>query len=183
MDLLEDFEVVPAAARYRRGGPLADAVHGENECIFKRRGVKRAGCVALVVFGKKQPVNPIEIFAVALQLILEEAALEQFLAHPERNRHLEGTQPPWRERDVGFQKALELQERLVVKDDIVDGGEIHACEREAELHGMGGKARVMFLAGEALFLRRGDDLSIAKKSRRTVVIERGNAEDAHPSDC
>src|SRR5271155_423087 len=183
MDLLEDFEVVPAAARYRRGGPLAYAVHGENKRIFERRGVKRAGCGALVVLGKEQPVNPIEIFAVALQLILEEAALEEFLAHPERNRHLEGTQPPWREGDIGFQKALEFQERLVVKNDVVDGGEIHARESETELHGMGGKARVVFLAGEALFLRRGDDLSITKKSRRTVVVERGNAEDAHPCDC
>ena len=40
-----------------------------------------------------------------------------------------------------------------------------------------GKRGVVLLAGEALFLRRGDDRAVDDQRRGRVVVERGDAED------
>ncbi len=50
---------------------------------------------------------------------------------------------------------------------------------EAILKRVPRKAGVVLLAGEALFLRGGDDLAVHDQRRGAVVIERRNAEDAH----
>ena len=42
-----------------------------------------------------------------------------------------------------------------------------------------GKARVVLLAREALFLRGGDDLAVLDQGRGAVVVEGGDAQDAH----
>ena len=44
---------------------------------------------------------------------------------------------------------------------------------------MRGKAGVVLLAREALFLRGGDDLAVRDERGGAVVIERRDAEDAH----
>ena len=61
-----------------------------------------------------------------------------------------------------------------------------ACLAQAKINCIMGKAKVMFLAGKALLLGRGNDLAVPHQAGRTVMIERGNAKDAHTirdSDC
>ena len=42
---------------------------------------------------------------------------------------------------------------------------------------MSGKIWIVFNARESLLLSSGDDLSVAHQTGRTIVVERGNAED------
>ena len=50
---------------------------------------------------------------------------------------------------------------------------------EAILDGPRGKDRVVPFAREAFLLRRGNDIAIANQSGRTIVIVRGNSQNAH----
>ena len=50
---------------------------------------------------------------------------------------------------------------------------------QAIADGMGGKASVVLLAGEALLLRGGHNLPIVDEGRRAVVIKCGDPEQAH----
>src|SRR5262249_18836582 len=60
MQFLEYLQLLTAADCCRRGAPLADAVHREHRCLHERRGVKRAGSVAQMMFGEQQAVPPVE---------------------------------------------------------------------------------------------------------------------------
>ena len=85
--------------------------------------------------------------------------------------------PARRERQVGLEQALELEERLVVERHVVEiFGANRACAGSSARHCR--KARVVLAAREALLLRRADDAPSRTSSRR-VVIERGDAEDLH----
>ena len=54
------------------------------------------------------------------QLVGEQVPEEQLLPQPHRDRHAEGLEALGREREVGLEQPLELQERLVVEGDVVD---------------------------------------------------------------
>src|SRR5262249_33324098 len=60
VQLLEDVQLLTAADCCRRSTPLADAVHREHRRLGKRRGIKRAGSVAQVMFGEQQTVPPVK---------------------------------------------------------------------------------------------------------------------------
>ena len=114
-----------------------------------------------------------------LQLAADQVFLEQLFAQPQRHRDRKGGKAARRKADIGFQKPLEFQERLFVEHDIVDITEADAGLRKAIGDAVFRKPRVMFLAGEALLLRRRDNARIEQERRGAVVIERGNPEDAH----
>ena len=79
----------------------------------------------------------------------------------------------WRRRNLprprdrlqrGGQDALELHERLLVEDDVVEScAVIPACSRQNWMASLG-KAGVVLLAREALLLRRGDQLPSSTKA-------------------
>src|SRR5205807_1493850 len=69
------------------------------------------------------------------------------------------------------------EQRLVVEADVREVGGLDARRRETMGDGLTGKRGVSLLATEALFLRRGHDLAVGQQARRTVVIERGDAQD------
>ena len=50
---------------------------------------------------------------------------------------------------------------------------------QAEIDRVAGKAGVVLLAGEPLFLRGGDDAPVVDERRRAVVIEGRDSQDAH----
>ncbi len=76
--------------------------------------------------------------------------------------------------EIGLEKALELQEGLVVEHDRVEVGEAEVREFQAEPHGLRREGRVVTLAREALFLCGGHDPSVDDQSRGSVVIICGN---------
>ncbi len=88
--------------------------------------------------------------------------------------------PRGAKREIGFEQALELQERLVVEDDVVDVVELDAGLRRGNTAiALCGKAGIVLLAREALLLRGRDDLAVLDQRRGAVVIEGRNPEDAH----
>ena len=52
MNFLDDLQFVAAAERDGSRGPFADSVHGENQSVFERRGIKGARRMALMMFGE-----------------------------------------------------------------------------------------------------------------------------------
>ena len=76
---------------------------------------------------------------------------------------------------VGFEQTLELEEGLFVEDDRGEIGSLDARRFKAIADGTFREALVMFLAGEPLLLRRGDDLPVPHQRCRAVMVKSGNA--------
>jgi len=98
---------------------------------------------------------------------------------PDRHGRHEGSDPARREPEVGLEQALEFQKRLVVKGDMTQLLERHAALPQAVTHGVPREAGVMFPASEALFLRRGDDLSVSQKAGGAVVVVGRDTQNVH----
>ena len=113
-------EVVAAAEADRRRRPLADPVHGQDGGFLERRGKERRGGVALVMLGEEELAVPVAVARKLLQLVVQQPLLEQLFAQPQRDRHPERAKAVRREREIGFQQAFELEERLVVEHDVID---------------------------------------------------------------
>ena len=124
---------------------------------------------------------PLDVLAGAAfpQVIAQQPLLEQLLLEPHRQRHAERGEAPGRERQIGLEQALELQERLVVERDVVDPVEIGAAFAQAILDRVLGEGGIVLLAREPLLLRGGDELAVGDQRSRAVVIERRQAEDLH----
>lgn len=125
-----------------------------------------------MMFGEQHLAHPVEILGEFLEFLGQQILLEQLFLQPHRNGGLERGKAPGRERHIGFEQALELQERLVVEDDEVDVVQAAAGLGQAILDGQPGKTRVVFLAGEAFFLGGGNDAAILDQRGGTVMIER-----------
>ena len=158
------------ADRGRR--PLADAVHRHDRRVLERRRVERRGGVALVVLGED-----VAVLRPRAEAAAQLAAHVQLLAEPDRHRLGERPQADRREREVGLEQPVELQDRLVIEGDEVEVARRDACRAQAVVDGPGREVGVVLLAGEALLLRRGDDLPVPQQGGGGVVVEGGDAED------
>ena len=69
-----------------------------------------------------------------------------------------------REREIGLEQPLELEERLVVERDMVDLAERDAALRQAIGERVMRETRIVLLAREALLLGGGDDLRRRRQS-------------------
>jgi hypothetical protein len=114
------------------------------------------------------------------EVIPQQPFLEQLLLEPHRHRHAERGEALGRERQIGLEQTLELQERLVVEGDVIDLVEPDAALGQAVLDRFLGKARIVLLAREPLFLGGGEKLAVGDQRGRAVVVERRQAEDPHP---
>ncbi len=132
-----------------------------------------------MMLAEDQALVPVEVGPVLLQLVLQQVLQEQLLPQPHRDRHLERFVPARREREVGLQQALELEQWLVVKRDQVDLVEADARLRQAVLEGVAREARIVLLARKALLLRRGHDLAVGHHRGRGVVVESRDSYDPH----
>ena len=100
----------------------------------------------------------------------------KLLARPGGSEPDELPEPARREGEVGFQQAVELQERLLVEPN---GIEVFRCEPrlvEAIANGVRGERRVVLHAGEAFLLRRRHNLAVDHNRRRRVVVVGRDAE-------
>ena len=75
-------------------------------------------------------------------------------------------------RPRGTRQAVELHQRLVVEAHEVQIRWRQPRVFEAEGDGVGGKAVVVLLPGEALLLRRGDGVPVLDQRRRAVMVVR-----------
>ena len=130
------------------------------------------------MIGEQQPLLPIDVRIDLLQALPQQPLLEQLFLQPERDRQPERTEAARRERQIGLEQPLELDERLFVEHHVVEIGRFHAGLIEAIADRGRRKPRVVLDAGEALLLRGGDDAAVDDQRRGAVVIEGRNAEDA-----
>ena len=178
VNLLEDFKPVALTKRCRRRRPFTDTIHGEDHGLVERRWIERRRRVAQMMFGEQQS-GPIELFVEFVQLLSQQALLEQLFLQPQRNRHLEGAETCRRQRDIGLEQPLEFQERLVVENDMVDVGKPCARGFQTVADRMHRKRRIVLLAREAFFLRGRFDAAVLDQRGCAVVIEGGDAENTH----
>ncbi len=139
--------------------PLTDAVERQDRGFVERAREKRAGRMALVVIGEDERRAQARADAVA-----DERRQPRFLLEPDRHRHLEALEPGRREGQIGLEQALELADRLLVEHDVVEIGGRLTGALQTEADRVGGKVRVVLLAGEPFLLRRGDDLAVDDES-------------------
>src|SRR5438309_371175 len=83
--------------------------------------------------------------------------------------------PAWSECEIGLEEALELHEGLVVERDVAQVAERDAPFPETVADRFGREPGIVLLAIEPLLLRRRDDLAVAKKTRRAIVVESRDA--------
>ena len=180
MDLAVDVDRIAVAQAGRGRRPFADAVHGEDRRGLEGRGIEGAGGVRLVMLGEHQLAGDVDAGHVARQVVAQHLALEELLARPHGEGGGKGAKAARGERQVGLEQALELQERLVVEDDVVDVLQRDPAGLQAVFDRLGGEGRIVADAREALLLRGGHDLALLHQRRGAVVIEGGDAEDVHP---
>src|SRR5580700_2439566 len=118
-----------------------------------------------------------------LQAAVQLAPQVQFLLEPQRHGHKKRLEADRCIGEISLEQPLKLEERLVVKSDIVELIGPQAGFAQAEVDRLLRKAFVMFLPREALFLSGCDDLSIDDQGRGRVVVERRNAQDRRHGDA
>src|SRR5262249_37352640 len=98
---------------------------------------------------------------------------------PERDGFEEGAEAG---RGVGqerVQNAVELKERLFVKDDVIQFGGRDATLAQAVLDSVLGIPFVVLLSSKPLLLGGRQDATVADQTGRAVVVIGGNAQDIH----
>src|SRR5438309_212202 len=76
---------------------------------------------------------------------------------------------------VKFEQSLELHEGLVVERDVAQVAERDAPFPETVAYRLGREPGIVLFAIESFFLRRRDDLAVAKQARRAIVVESRDA--------
>src|SRR4030095_12753582 len=135
--------------------------------------------MALVVLGKEETPLPVVGGGIGLELFLQQRLLKQLLPEPQRNGLGEGGESARGESQICLQKALELEERLVIENDVVYLSEAASALSKAILDRMAREARVVLLPRKAFLLGGRHDASVLHERCRAVVIESRDAQDAH----
>ena len=108
-----------------------------------------------------------------VQLLAQQRLLEQLLLQPQRHRHAEGAEAARREGEIGFEQPLELQERLVVEDDVVDVAELDAGRCRGNRRSRSpGKPESCFLRVKRSSCAARDDVAVLDQRGGAVVIDR-----------
>ena len=103
----------------------------------------------------------------------------EFLFEPERQSLEEKSEAVGRVGYIRLEQSVELEERLVVKSHIIQVLRLDSSFTQTVVQSMFWEAMIMFLPGETLFLRSGNELPVADQTGRAVMIEGGDAQDFH----
>src|ERR1017187_5086303 len=115
------------------------------------------------MIGKEDP-------APVTQLLPDTLRYPEAVRDPERHRLAERDESPRGIFEIRLERALQFQEGLGVEGGVVELLRREAARFEAIARGAPGKLRVVLLAGEALFLRGGDDPSVHEEAGGRVVV-------------
>src|SRR5918912_816608 len=107
-----------------------------------------------MMLGEHQLGLDFDVAHAPRELVAQDVLLEQLLARPYRDGFGERAESARRKGQIGLQQALELEERFVVEDDVIEFLDREAASREAVIDGSGGKIGIVPFAREALFLGR-----------------------------
>src|SRR5262245_42813036 len=180
MQLLLDREFIAAADRHRRSCPLPHPVDREHDRLFERRGKERAGRVAEMVLGEQQPFPDPSVGSCPPELIDQHFLLEQPLLEPEWHRFAERQEAARCERQIGLEQALELEKGFFVEDDVIDILQADLALVQTRPNRLMRERGIVLYTGEALLLRRRDDIAADDQRSRAVMIEGGDAK--YPQD-
>ena len=114
-DLVRQLDAVAASRAVGRRGPLADAVHRQDRRLLERRREERAGGVGFVMLREDD-----RLAVAPAQPTRDLARQAELLARPGGSEPDELPEPARRVGEVGFQQAVELQERLLVEADGIE---------------------------------------------------------------
>ncbi len=113
LKLLQQSQLVPFTHAGGSGAPLAYAIKGQNRRCIEGAGEESARSVALMVVGEQELC-----MSRGLKLMLKRPAHVQFVLEPDRHRQPKAFETGGSIGQVGFQQAVELRERFVVKCDV-----------------------------------------------------------------
>ena len=173
---LDHLQVASATNGDRPGCPFANTVKCQHHRFFKRGRVESTGSMTQVVFCKQKLVRVRKSAIVLFQVLQKHRLLEQFLLQPNRHCQPERRKTPRCEGNVGLQKPFKLQERLVVKHDMINVRDLQTRFRKDIINSVARVARIMFLSCEAFLLRGSHNLSVTHQRCSTVVVESGNTQ-------
>jgi hypothetical protein len=125
-----------------------------------------------MMLGEQQPPRGVGE-SEAPELAGQEILLKQLLPNPQRQRHGEAAVTARRKREIRLQQPLELQERLLVEDHVIDVGCPEARVLQAEPDSLRREARIVAPPGESLLLRGGHDATVDDERGGTVVVVGG----------
>ena len=171
-NLVDQLEVVAPSDAERGRCPLADAIECQNGRLLERRAEESRRGVRLVVFGE-------EHLAPKVDLLADDARYPELFLEPDRHRLGEGGQGARKGRQVGEENSLELHERFVVEDHVVEIAHLQSGLFEAVLGRVTRKPGIVFLARESLFVASGHQLAVAEQCGRRVVVEARDSENVH----
>lgn len=159
-----------------------DPVHRQHGRLTERGRIERGRRVGEMVLGEQEPSPPRLAFHVCrhrLELLLQEPLQEELFLEPDRHGCHERPPALRGEGEIGLQQALELEQRLVVEDHVIQVAQPELSFLQTVGHGMGRESGVVLFAGEAFFLRRRHDRPVDDERGRRVVVEGGNAQNLH----
>lgn len=135
--------------------------------------------MTLVMLGEQKFAVDLATRCKCFEQLFQIRLLKKLFLYPNWNRHSERLETTWRVREVGLQQALEFDEGLFKKHDVIDAVEIDLGRVQTVADGMGWKGRIMLLARKAFLLSRGNNLAIFDKGSGTVVVEGREAKESH----
>src|SRR5579859_2996752 len=169
-NLLRDFEVDAASGAERGACPFTNSVGGEDGGIVERRRKIGARGVRDVVLAK-------ENLAVEAERLANLAAYPQLRPEPGLQGADERAPRARVGRGVPGDDALELEQRFLIEDHVVELVRVDAARVQAEVRRLDGQSSVVFEAAEPLLFGRGHQVAVAQQAGAGVVVEAGQAED------
>ena len=144
--------------------------------LVEGRAEERAGRVRQVMLAEQDAVR--RHAEARLQQVLD----PQLVAEPGDHRLAEDFVRPGEHLHARQEQALELHERLLEEDDVVEVVGRDAGRLQAEVDRALRELEVVLLAAEALLFGRGDEHAVAQDRGGGVVEVAGDAQDVH-QDC
>ncbi len=174
VDLPEDLEVAPLAARERRRSPFEGLVGDEDRRLVERRKEVGVGGFGALV------VDEEDFLGLDAELLADAPAHPQAIAEPGEQDLRKGQPRLGEAGDLLLEQPLEPSRRLLRERDPVEFARADAGLSEAEAHASPGKARVVLHACEALLGSGRDRHAVLDDRRGSVAMERGEPENPHP---
>src|SRR5205823_4199234 len=91
----------------------------------------------------------------------------------------ERAEAAWRITKIRFQQAIELQQRLIVKDDTVERAQIDGARIDARSDRVRREAIIVLATRKTLLLGRRDYVAVVDQGRRAIMKVGGDTEYLH----
>src|SRR5262249_29987750 len=147
-------------------------------CILIGRRIKRGRRMRLMMLSKQHRGRLLQRLDF-IQFLKQKLLEEELFFHPNRHGHKKGPKAPRRKRRVCLKQPLELQQRFIIEDDVVQVRELRASFTQAISYGVHWKTWIVLFPRETFLLRCSHNFSITNKTGGAVVIERGNTQNIH----